>query len=160
MGNVTAADNTNIGPNFISASSAAASVRVLTSIFSQPSGTLLGGTGAGTTKQVDCVLSPTVNFLSGLPSGTAVRAIYIADPRFANAATGNYQIRGNSPAIDHCDVTQWNGGTEDIDWQPRDVDHAFLDTLGTRDLGADEYRDLFSDGFESNGTQLWSSVAP
>ncbi len=160
LGNVTAADNTNIGPNFISASSAAASVRVLTSIFSQPSGTLLGGTGAGTTKQVDCVLSPTVNFLSGLPSGTAVRAIYIADPRFANAATGNYQIRGNSPAIDHCDVTQWNGGTEDIDWQPRDVDHAFLDTLGTRDLGADEYRDLFSDGFESNGTQLWSSVAP
>jgi hypothetical protein len=160
LGNVTVADNTNIGPNFVSASSSATSVRFLTSIFSQPDGTLLGGTGAGTAKQVDCVLSPTVNFLAGLPVGTAIRAIYIADPRFANAATGNYQIRGTSPAIDHCDLTQWNGGTEDIDWQPRDVDNAVLDTLGTRDLGADEYRDLFSDGFASNGTQFWSAVAP
>ena len=160
LGNVTAAGNTGIAPNFISASSSATSVRVLTSIFSQPDGTLLGGTGAGTVKQVDCVLSPTVNFLSGLPSGTSTRAIYIADPRFANAATGNYQIRGNSPAIDHCDLTQWNGGTHDIDWQPRDVDNAILDTLGTRDLGADEYRDLFSDGFESNGTQFWSVAVP
>lgn len=160
LGNVTAAGNSNIGPNFISAASAATSVRVLTSIFDQPDGTLLGGTGAGTTKQVDCVLSPTVNFLTGLPAGTAVRAIYIADPRFANAATGNYQIRGNSPAIDHCDLTQWSDGTHDIDWQPRDVDNAVLDTLGTRDLGADEYRDLFSDGFESQGTQFWSAALP
>lgn len=160
LGNVTIADNTNIGPNFISAASSATSVRVLTSILSQPSGTLLGGGGVATTKQVDCVLSPTVNFLSGLPSGTTTRAIYIADPRFANAATGNYQIRGSSPAIDHCDLTQWSGGAQDIDWQPRDVDNAFLDVLGTRDLGADEYRDLFSDGFETNGTQLWSATVP
>lgn len=160
LGNVTVADNTNIGPNFISASSNATSVRILTSIFSQPDGVLLGGTGVGTVKQVDCVLSPTVPFLSGLPSGTSIRAIYIADPRFANAATGNYQIRGTSPAIDHCDLTQWNGGTNDIDWQPRDVDNAIPDTLGTRDLGADEYRDLFSDGFESQGTQFWSVAAP
>lgn len=160
LGNVTVADNLNIGPTFIFAATAATSVRVLTSIFSQPSGTLLGGTGPGTTKQVDCVLSPTVNFLTGLPAGTSIRALYIADPRFANAAAGNYQIRGNSPAIDHCDLTQWSGGTQDIDWQPRDVDNAILDTLGTRDLGADEYRDLFSDGFETNGTQLWSATVP
>ena len=160
LGNVTVADNTNIGPNLISAATGATSVRILTSIFSQPAGTLLGGTGVGTVKQVDCVLSPTVNFLNGLPTGTSVRAIYIADPRFANAAAGNYQIRGTSPAIDHCDLTQWSGGTNDIDWQPRDVDNAVLDTLGTRDLGADEYRDLFSDGFESQGTQFWSAAVP
>jgi predicted outer membrane repeat protein len=160
LGNVTAVGNTAIGSNFISASSNATSVRILTSIFSQPDGTLLGGTGVGTAKQVDCVLSPTAGFLSGLPSGTLIRALYIADPRFANPATGNYQLRGNSPAIDHCDLTQWSGGSHDIDWQPRDVDNAFLDTLGTRDLGADEYRDLFSDGFESHGTQFWSVAVP
>jgi hypothetical protein len=160
LGNVTAAANVNIGPKLISASSNATSVRILTSIFSQPAGEILGGTGAATVKQLDCVLSPTVNFLSGLPAGTTTRAIYIADPRFANAATGNYQLRGTSPAIDHCDLTQWSGGERDIDWQPRDIDNAFVDVLGTRDLGADEYRDLFSDGFETGGTQLWSATVP
>lgn len=160
LGNVTAAANINIGPKFINASSGATSVRILSSIFSQPSGEILGGGGVATVKQLDCVLSPTVSFLGGLPAGTTTRAIYIADPRFANAASGNYQLRGNSPAIDHCDTTQWNGGDRDIDWQPRDIDNAFLDVLGTRDLGADEYRDLFSDGFETGGTQLWSAAVP
>lgn len=160
LGNVTVADNLNIGSSLISAASSATSVRILTSIFSQPAGIVLSGTGPGTQTQLDCVLSPTVNFLTGLPAWTVIRAIYIADPRFANASAGNYQLRGNSPAIDHCDLTQWSDGTNDIDWQPRDVDNAIPDTLGTRDLGADEYRDLFSDGFESQGTQYWSATVP
>lgn len=158
LGNVTIAANTNIGANFISASANATSVRVLTSIVSQTAGTILGGTGPGTTKQLDCVLSSTVNFLTGLPAGTVTRAITIADPRFANQAAGNYQIQGTSPAIDHCDTTQWSDGSHDIDWQPRDIDNAIPNTLGTRDLGADEYLHIFADGFESGGTQFWDAV--
>ncbi|MEO8276846.1 MAG: hypothetical protein ABI639_11555 [Thermoanaerobaculia bacterium] len=158
LGNVTAVGNTNIGANFITAAAAATSVRVLTSIFSQPSGQLLSSPGAATTTQVDCVLSPTVNFLGGLPTGTVTRALYVADPRFANEALGNYQIKGNSPAIDHCDTTQWTGGSNDIDWQPRNIDNGFLDVLGIRDLGADEYRDIFSNGFETGNTLLWSAT--
>jgi hypothetical protein len=100
--------------------------------------------------------------LTGLPPAAVVRAVTIADPRLANPAAGNYQLKGASGAIDFCDTTQWAADDRDIDWQARDVDDpGHPNPLpGFRDLGADEYSVVFADGFETGNTLRWDAVSP
>lgn len=155
LGNVTAVNNTGAGPGFVGFSGDALDVRVLSSLFDQPDSQILSGLSSSLV-QLDCVLSRTVGFLSNLPSGTVTRALTVADPRLRNPAAGDYRLRDISPAIDHCDSSEWQGSPVDLEWQPRDIDNAFPDVLGSRDLGADEVLMLLRDGFESGGTTAWT----
>lgn len=154
LGNVTAVGNSGAGPGFISFGPGPGDVRVLSSLFDQPDSQIFTGFSTQLV-QLDCVLSRTVNFLSGLPSGTVTRAIVIADPRLRNPSAGDYRLSETSPAIDRCDTSQWQGAPNDLEWQGRDIDHALPNGLGIRDLGADEASILQRDGFESGGTGTW-----
>ncbi len=154
LGNVTAVGNTGAGAGFIALGAGPGDVRVLSSLFDQADSQIFTGVSSQIV-QLDCVLSRTVNFLSGLPAGTLTRAIVIADPRLRNAAAGDYRLSETSPAIDRCDTTAWQGAPTDLEWQPRDIDHAMPNSLGIRDLGADEVSVLQRDGFESGGTGVW-----
>ena len=61
-----------------------------------------------------------------------------ADPLFANPASGNFHIQGDSPAVDHF------VGTLDSDFENDTRPQGAMD-----DAGADEFKDLiFADGFE------------
>lgn len=160
LGNVTVSRNTNFGPGFVHMGSGAGALRILTSIFDHASGPLVGFAALGSSIQLDCVLARTAAFFGTLPAGTVTRQIMTADPRLANPAGGNYQLKGVSPAIDVCDTTQWNGGEYDIDGQTRDLDQASPNILGSRDLGADEYLHVFADGFENGSTSRWDATIP
>ena len=155
LGNVTAVNNTGAGPGFVGFSGDVLGVRVLSSLFDQPDSQILSGLSSSLV-QLDCVLSRTVNFMTGLPAGTVTRALAIADPRLRNPAADDYRLRDVSPAIDFCDATEWQGASVDLEWQSRDIDNAQPDLLGRRDLGADEVRVLLRDGFESGQTGAWT----
>lgn len=159
LGNVTAVNNTNAAAGFVGFSLDAGEIRVLSSLFDQPDSQIFSGQSSQLV-QLDCVLSRTVNFLSGLPTGTVTRSIVIADPRLRNPAAGDYRLSETSPAIDRCDTSQWQGAPTDLEWQARDIDHALPNSLGIRDLGADEVSILRRDGFESGGTGAWWIPGP
>ncbi len=161
LGNVTVANNINIGDGMIEVvTGTVGPVRVLTSVFQQAGPLFVPGFPAAITPQVDCVMSSNGGLFIGMPAGTVIRSIVVADPQLANPAAGNFQLRGTSPAIDACDTTQWNGGSQDIDWQARDIDNPDHSNPlpGFRDLGADEYLWIFADGFESGNTNRWDVV--
>lgn len=161
LGNVTVANNINIGDGMIEVvTGTVGPVRVLTSVFQQTGPLFVPGFPAAITPQVDCVMSSNGGLFTGMPAGTVIRSIVVADPQLANPAAGNFQLRGSSTAIDACDTTQWNGGSQDIDWQARDIDNPDHPNPlpGFRDLGADEYLWIFADGFESGNTSRWDLV--
>ena len=82
-----------------------------------------------------------------LPTDNTV--VYV-DPRFVDAANGNYHLQSISPAIDFAPTGSETGGG-DFDGRQREVDLPGVTNLfGARDLGAYEYQlpDLiFRDGF-------------
>lgn len=158
LGNVTVMSNTGVGAGLIKINAGSGFVQVASSIFQQQEGALFGFVAAGSSVEVDCVLSSTTEIFSVFPAGATVRGLLVADAKLANPAAGNYQLRGDSPAIDFCDTTHWNGGEIDIDGQPRDIELPVTNFLGSRDVGADEYRDVFSDGFESGTTASWDAA--
>lgn len=163
LGNVTFVHNTNFGPGMISIGTASVGpVRILTSLFDQQGALFVPGFPAGVAPQIDCVMTKNAGLLVGFPPAAVQRAIVVADPQLANIAAGNYQLKGTSPAIDFCDLTQWNGDDRDIDWQARDIDDPGHPNPmpGFRDLGADEYSVIFADGFETGNTLLWDQVVP
>lgn len=161
LGNVTVANNINIGDGIIEVvTNTVGPVRVLSSVFSQAGPLFVPGFPAGITPQVDCVMSAQGGLFNAMPVGTVVRSIAVSDPQLGNPAAGNYMLRGTSPAIDACDTTQWNGGAQDLDWQARDIDNPDHPNPlpGFRDLGADEHSVMFADGFESGNMNRWTTV--
>lgn len=161
LGNVSFARNVNFGPGMVSIGSASVGpVRILTSLFDQQGALFVPGFPAGVAPQIDCVMTRHAGLLVGFPPASVQRAILVADPQLANPAAGNFQLKGSSPAIDFCDLTQWNADDRDIDWQARDIDDPNHPNPlpGFRDLGADEYSVIFADGFESGTTSAWDQV--
>ncbi len=163
LGNVSFARNLDFGPGLISIGSASVGpVRILTSLFDQQGALFAPGFPAGAAPQIDCVMTRHAGLLVGFPPAAIQRAIVVNDPQLANPAAGNYQLKGTSPAIDFCDLSQWSGDDRDIDWQARDIDDPDHPNPlpGFRDLGADEYSVIFADGFESGNTSAWDQVVP
>ncbi|MEJ2239748.1 MAG: hypothetical protein P8X82_15750 [Gemmatimonadales bacterium] len=87
------------------------------------------------------------------------------DPLFVNAPGGDYHLSEMSPLIDFCDDLSPAQAT-DIELEPRGVDDALTPNVGGPfDVGADEVQpgveaSIFSDGFESGDTTVWSSTVP
>jgi len=73
------------------------------------------------------------------------------DPRFVDAANGNYHLASNSLAIDLCQEQVFNSGFKDLNALERGYDHPDIFNLrGPFDAGAFEVNDdsIFNNGFE------------
>ncbi len=159
LANVTAVGNTGAELGFIEpgADSASTTVRVLASIFDHDGPLFFSNFSPSFAPQLNCVLSRSSALFNGLPANTNLGIVTTGDPLLANPAAGNYHLRGGSPAIDFCDLSQWDGGERDFEADARPLnDPGTPNFLGTLDLGADEYAPLFADGFESGNTAAWS----
>lgn len=105
----------------------------------------------------DCLLLDTADGLTSF-GGTDLTG---ADPLFVSPATGKLRLGPGSPAVDACDATQYPPIDADYDVDPRGWDDPSKpNSFGPYDLGADEARPLFMDGFESGDTSAWSTTAP
>jgi hypothetical protein len=95
--------------------------------------------------------------------GTSVVAV---DPRFAAPAQGDLHLHPQSPAVDFCNIAAYAPAHGDGDGQARGFDLGSNPNGtpgvpgGLFDLGFDEVRPLFADGFETGGTSRWSAVTP
>ena len=115
----------------------------------------------GALSEVDCLI---LSNTSGLPGGATF--ISTADPLFANPIVGNLRLRTDSPAVDYCDTLGYAPLHFDGDHEARGFDLASNPNGtpgvngGLFDLGFDEVRPLFADGFFSGNTSAWSSAVP
>lgn len=120
---------------------------------------ILGSGGA--LSEVDCLI---LSNTSGLPGGATF--VSTSDPLFVSAVAGNLRVSPNSPAVDYCDAFAYVPQHFDGDHEARGFDLASNAngtpgvSGGIYDLGFDEVRPLFADGFESNNTAAWSAVVP
>jgi hypothetical protein len=117
--------------------------------------------GGGSLAEADClILSDLTHLASG---GTSV---VVAQPAFSDPASGNLHLAPGSPAVDFCDATAYTPGQGDGDGQGRGFDLPWNPngspgrSGGLFDLGFDEVRPLFADGFETGDTSRWSSATP
>lgn len=124
-----------------------------------PNSQVLQSSG-GVLNVADCVI---VSNTDGLPIGGLVTVV---DPLFRDAAGGDLHLRVESPAVDHCDTVFYIPSQFDIDYEPRGYDLAENPNGapgvadGVFDIGFDEVRHFFYDGFESGDTSRWSSTSP
>ena len=109
------------------------------SILYQPGRSVLQGGGTN----ARCVLSHEVFF----PVGD----IRVGDPRFVDAAAGDYRLAPDSPAVDACEDIA--ASDRDLASQPRGIDWPNIENVGgAHDLGALERQiplEIFVDDFES-----------
>lgn len=103
-------------------------------------------TNSGVTTK--CVMT---NSGSGLASAPTVS---VDDPKFIDAANGNYHLQADSPAIDFCTYVQYVQGN-DLDGNARGQDAPQVPDRSAGalfDLGAYEWADdaIFTNGFEEN----------
>ena len=115
----------------------------------------------GELTEADCLI---LSNTTGLPVDATL--ISTSDPMFANAIAGNLRPLPSSPAVDYCDTFAYTPLHFDGDHEARGFDLAANPngtpgaSGGLYDLGFDEVRPLFADGFFSGNTSAWSSVAP
>lgn len=115
----------------------------------------------GVLSEVDCLI---LSNATGLPVGATL--ISTSNPLFVNAIAGNLRVSPDSPAVDYCDALAYVPQHFDGDHEARGFDLASNAngtpgvTGGIYDLGFDEVRPLFVDGFVSGNTSAWSSVVP
>jgi hypothetical protein len=121
----------------------------------------IGFEAGATLAELDCIL---VSDAAHLAAGATRSGV--GDPQFASAATGNLRPAPGSPAVDYCDSSAYAPVHGDGDDQARGFDLAGNPNGspgvagGLFDLGFDEVRPLFYDGFESGNTTAWSSASP
>ncbi len=115
--------------------------------------------GGSTITEADCLI---VSNSTGLGSSF----IDTSDPLFVQATTGNLRLQISSPAIDFCDTSLYSPLHEDRDHEARGFDLAANGNGspgpvgGIFDLGMDEVRPLFADGFGTGNTSAWSATVP
>ncbi len=63
--------------------------------------------------------------VGGNPGFTGTQII-VADPKFRDAATGNYRLRASSPAVNTGLHEAWMDGAVDVDGAPR-IQHGAVD---------------------------------
>ncbi len=120
---------------------------------------ILGSGGA--LSEVECLI---LSNTTGLPGGATL--ISTSNPLFVNATAGNLRVSPNSPAVDYCDAFNYLPQHFDGDHEARGFDLSFNANGspgvagGLYDLGFDEVRPLFADGFATGNTSAWSSVVP
>lgn len=113
---------------------------VYRSIAWQPGHALLA---TGGTPTAECFQYVLANDLGPLPASPLNRT---GDPRFVDAASGNYRLRTDSPALDFATAQPANS-TRDLG--PRVLDDPQVpDEFGAHDLGAYELDLIFADGFD------------
>lgn len=136
----------------------AATATVNSSVF-YPNAPFLVGAGALT--EADCLI---VSNTTGLPG--FANFISTSDPLFIDAVAGNLRLSPQSPAVDYCDTLAYVPQHFDGDHEARGFDLLVNAngspgvTGGVFDLGFDEVRPLFTDGFVTGNTSAWSSVVP
>ena len=89
-----------------------------------------------------------------------------ADPRFVDAANGDFHLRPFSSCIDAGDNSDPALPATDIDGDDRRIDDPTVADTGAGtppivDMGADEFdpwASIFGDGFESGGLTSWSAT--
>lgn len=158
---VTASRNSYDGKNYARplALTTGASASLYSSIYYPAAGFFVDGTS--TIAQADCLI---VADPSGLPPGATV--IDTSDPQYIRPSTGDLQLRADSPAVDFCDTTMYVPTQPDIDGVARgfnvlsNPDGTPGVSGGVYDIGADELRQLFVDGFEAGSVSTWSAVRP
>lgn len=133
--------------------------RLNSSVF-HPSSTTSVQAGASLA-EADCLI---FSDAAHLPAA-ATRSI-AADPLFANAAAGNLRLAPGSPGVDYCDSSMHSPAHGDGDGEARGFDLVANPNGdpgapgGIQDVGFDEVRPLFADGFESGSTGAWSGTTP
>lgn len=109
---------------------------------------------------IDCVIT---REQASFPAGGTL-LLTVTDPTliFESLAPFDYRLKRGSVAQDYCDTFFYTPVDDDMDNQVRGWDDPTRPNLqGTYDLGADEWRpEIFSDSFESAGTNRWSASAP
>jgi len=110
---------------------------------------------------LDCLVSRYASMLVTLPVGSSTTKVLYADPRFANAAAGDYHVAISSPVVDLC-MPRSGILLPDPDGDVRGTDAANTanPTGRTFDAGVDEVTYLFADDFETGNTSRWSSTIP
>jgi len=156
---VTGAYNTAPSMNqvaFYTTGSSTDMVEIYSSVVYEPEGPVYGGGAVGATHVLDCLV---VANDFGLPAAST--RVSEADPDFVDPSGDDYHLSQSSPAVDYCDTAFAAPSDRDIDQQIRGHDASGIPSLhGIQDLGADELRGLFADGFESGDTSAWSSTSP
>jgi hypothetical protein len=108
------------------------------------------GTSVGTAFNIATTKYILSHDISHLPSDATIQQLF--DPKFVNAAGGDYHLQPASPAIDFAGGL----GGYDLEYRPRDVDlPGIANKFGPRDLGAYERQfvcgnadTLFCNGFD------------
>jgi hypothetical protein len=153
-GNVTASGKLiHVGMN--------ARIELLSSVFGESAGQLFDPFGTGGTGRIDCVIAHELASAPVFVSPT--RSVVNSDPSqlFVAPASGQLHLRASSPAIDFCSTSVYVPTDDDIDNEVRGWDDPTVSNgYGTYDIGADERRPLFTDGFESGDTSAWSVSVP
>ncbi len=141
---------------FYTTSSSSDKVEIYSSVVFEPEGPVYGGGSVGATHVLDCLV---VGNAFGLPAAST--RVIEADPKLVDPSGGDYHLTRASPAVDYCDTAFVAPSDRDIDQHVRGHDTQGVGNRhGVHDLGADELRGLFADGFESGDTSAWSSTAP
>ncbi|MCS6806271.1 MAG: right-handed parallel beta-helix repeat-containing protein [Acidobacteriota bacterium] len=102
--------------------------------------TIINSIISGNTDDLDGVAAADVSFtLIGDGTFATLNNNLTGDPRFVNAAGGNFRLQSNSPAIDRGSNAAIAGVTTDLAGNPRIVD-GNRDGTATVDLGAYEFQ--------------------
>jgi predicted outer membrane repeat protein len=138
--------------------SGAATASLYSSVF-YPNSPVLAGANGELLDTADCLM---LSDATNLPAGAF---FVLADPEFVDVALNDLHLKPRSPAVDFCDAPPYTA-VNDLDGEARPYDLPWNANGspgvggGTYDLGADEVRPTFADGFESGDLSRWPIVAP
>lgn len=139
-------------------------IRFANSIFSETEPFLSSSAVPPVPPRLTCIVSQSPLLLQGLPSGTDLSSVLLADPRFVAPERGDLHVEPMSPAVDLCLYAAdfgLNAGY-DRDHNFRGFDEPFRPNPAnqTHDAGADEVVPIVWDDFESGSLSHWTFVEP
>ena len=139
-------------------------IRFANSVFSETEPFFSGLPPPQVLPRLTCVVSQSPLLLQGMPPGSDLSQVLIADPRFVAPERGDLHVGPTSPAVDLCayaDGFGLNGGY-DRDHNFRGFDEPFHPNPAnqTHDAGADEVVPIVWDDFESGALSHWHLIEP